>query len=64
MLQIGDRGGTEPKFSVSSRAELKVSRGEPRAEPEPSHEPTLLTKFSELFQHFSEGMRLNSYMVI
>ena len=28
------RGGTEPKFSVSSRAEPKVSRAEPSHEPE------------------------------
>ena len=35
------RGGTEPRFSVSSRAE-----------PEPSHEPTLLTRFSKNFSTF------------
>ena len=34
MISHGIRGGTEPKFSVSSRAEPKVPRAEPSHEPE------------------------------
>ena len=50
-------------FSSPSRARASYFR----AEPEPSHEPTLLTRFSknflQIFQHFSEAQRLSSRML-